>query len=57
MKLNKIQVRHRFPLPSSLKELQDILTEEWLKIPLEAIHKLYEAIPWRIDAVIAARGR
>ena len=26
------------------------------KIPLETIHKLYESIPWRIDAVVAARG-
>uniref|UniRef100_A0A672Z426 MCF.2 cell line derived transforming sequence-like 2 n=1 Tax=Sphaeramia orbicularis TaxID=375764 RepID=A0A672Z426_9TELE len=51
-----IQVRCRFPPPSSLKELEGILTEEWLKIPLETIHKLYESIPRRIEAVIAAKG-
>ncbi|KAF2352508.1 hypothetical protein FHG87_016735 [Trinorchestia longiramus] len=52
----EIQVRHRFPPPSSLKELEGILTEEWLGIPLETIHKLYESIPRRIEAVIAAKG-
>ena len=52
----EIQVRHRFPPPSSLKELEGILTEEWLAIPLETIHKLYESIPRRIEAVIAAKG-
>ncbi|KAF2360301.1 hypothetical protein FHG87_008945 [Trinorchestia longiramus] len=29
---------------------------EWLAIPLETIHKLYESIPRRIEAVIAAKG-
>ena len=53
---SEIQVRHRFLLPSSLNELKDILTEEWLKVPLKTIHKLYESIPWRIDAVFATRG-
>ena len=38
----EIQVRHQFPLSSSLKESESILAEEWLKIPLETIHKLYE---------------
>ncbi|KAF2351494.1 hypothetical protein FHG87_017748 [Trinorchestia longiramus] len=52
----EIQVRHRFPPPSSLKELEGILTEEWLAIPLETIHKFYESIPRRIEAVIAAKG-
>ena len=40
----EIQVRHQFPLPSSLKELEGFLTEEWLKISLETIHKLYGSI-------------
>ena len=47
----KIQLRQKFQLPSSLKELKDILT-----VSLETIHKLYVSIPWIIDAVIAARG-
>ena len=37
------------------KELEGFLTEEWLAIPLETIHKLYESIPWRIEAVIASK--
>ncbi|XP_073446393.1 uncharacterized protein [Dendrobates tinctorius] len=51
----EIQVRRRFPPPSSLKELEGVLTEEWAIIPLEAIHTLYESIPRRIEAVIAAK--
>ena len=39
----EIQVRHRYPLPSSLKELGTIMTEEWLKIPLKTIHNPQEA--------------
>ena len=52
----EIQVRSRFPPPSSLKELEGVLTEEWAKIPLETIHNLFESIPRRIEAVIAAKG-
>ncbi|KAF2351833.1 hypothetical protein FHG87_017410 [Trinorchestia longiramus] len=52
----EIQVGNRFPPPSSLKELEGILTEEWAKIPLETIPNLYESIPLRIEAVIAAKG-
>ena len=40
----------------SLKELECVLTEEWVKILLETIHNLYESIPRRIEAVIAAKG-
>jgi hypothetical protein len=29
-----------FPPPSSLKKLEGVLTEEWVKIPLETIHNL-----------------
>ena len=53
----EIQVRHRFPLPLSLKELEGILTEEWLDIPFKTIQKLYKSIHRRIKAVIAANGR
>ena len=52
----EIQVRSRFLPPSSLKELEGVLTEEWAKIPLETIHNLFESIPRRIEAVIAAKG-
>ena len=48
--------RSRFPLPSSLKKLKGVLAEEWDKIFLKTIHNLYESIPWRIEAVIAAKN-
>jgi hypothetical protein len=33
------RVRNRFPPPTSLKQLQDVLQEEWYKIPLETVQK------------------
>ena len=53
----EIQVGHRLPLSSSLKELEGILTEVWVTIRLETIHKLYESITWRNVAVISIRDR
>jgi hypothetical protein len=50
------KVRSRYPPPTSLKELEAVLTEEWTKIPLETIQKLYESIPRRIQAVITGKG-
>ena len=50
------QVRSRYPPPSSLKELETVLAEEWTKISLETIQTLYEPIPRRIQAVITAKG-
>ena len=41
--------------PLSLKELKEVLIEEWGKISLETIHNLYESIPRRIEAVINAK--
>ena len=49
------QIRNRFLPPSSLKELEGVLTEEWTKIPLETIHNLYESMPRRIEAVISQK--
>jgi hypothetical protein len=31
------RVRNRFPSPTSLKQLEDDLREEWYKIPLETV--------------------
>jgi hypothetical protein len=42
------RVRNRFPPPASLKQLEDVVQEEWYKIPLETVHNLYESIPRRI---------
>jgi hypothetical protein len=42
------RVRNRFPTPTSLKQLEDVLQEEWHKILLETVQNLYEAIPRRL---------
>jgi hypothetical protein len=34
-------VRNRFPPPTSLKQLEDVLQEEWYKIPLQTVQNLY----------------
>jgi hypothetical protein len=41
-----------FPLPTSLKQPEDVLQEEWDKIPLETIQNLYESIRTRIVALL-----
>jgi hypothetical protein len=48
-------VRNRFPPSTSLKQLEDVLQEEWYKIPLETIQNLYEPIPKRIVAVLKGK--
>jgi hypothetical protein len=35
------RVRNRFPPPTFLKQLEDVLQEEWYKIPLRAVQNLY----------------
>jgi len=39
-------VRSRFPPPSSLKQLEDVLHEEWYSIPLQSIQNLHESIEY-----------
>jgi hypothetical protein len=46
--------RNRFPLPTSLNQLEDVLQEEWYKILLETVQDLYESIPRRVEAVLKA---
>jgi hypothetical protein len=48
------RVRSRFPSPASLKQLEDVLQEEWYKIPLETVQNLYESIP-RTTVVLNAK--
>lgn len=50
------RVRSVFPPPSSLKALEKVLIDEWYKIPIETIRKLYDSIPRRILAVLNANG-
>jgi transposase len=51
----KTRVRNRFPPAKSLKQLEDVLQEEWCKIPLQTVQNLYESIP-RIAAVLKTKG-
>jgi hypothetical protein len=50
------RVRNRFPPPASLKQLEDVLQEEWYKILLETVKNLYESIPIRTAAVLKAKS-
>jgi hypothetical protein len=50
------RVRNRFPHPTSLKQLVNVLQEEWYKTPLEIVQNLYESIPRSIGAVFKANG-
>jgi hypothetical protein len=44
------RVTNSFPSPTSLKQREDVLQEEWYKIHLETVQDLYETIP-RTEAV------
>jgi hypothetical protein len=48
-------VRSRFPPPTSLKQLEDVLQAEWYKIPLQTVQYLYKSIPRRIAFVLKAK--
>jgi hypothetical protein len=44
-------VKNKFPYPTSLKQPEDVLQEEWDKIKLETVQNMYEAIPIRTAGV------
>jgi len=46
------RMRSRFPPQSSLKQLEDVLQEEWYSIPLETLHNLRQSIPRRIPTAL-----
>jgi hypothetical protein len=48
------RMRNRFPPPTSLKQLEEVLQEEWYKFLLETVQNLYESIRRRIAAVLKA---
>jgi hypothetical protein len=48
------RARNRFPTPTSLKQLENVLQEERYKFPLETLQNLYESIPRRTAAVVKA---
>jgi hypothetical protein len=49
-------VRNRLPPPTSLKQLKEILQEQWYNIPLEIVQNLYKSIPRRTAVVLKAKG-
>jgi hypothetical protein len=49
-------MRNRFPPWTSLKQLEDVLQQEWHKIPLEIVQNLYKSIPRSIAAILKAKG-
>jgi hypothetical protein len=53
--VSEIKVRYRFPLPTSLKQLEDVFQEEWYRISLETLQNLYEPLS-RTAAVLKANG-
>jgi hypothetical protein len=49
-------MRNRFPSPTSLQHLGDVvLREEWYNIPLETVQLLFEFIPRRSAVVLKAK--
>lgn len=50
------QVRSRNPLPQTEDQLWAALLEEWAKLDVEFIQKLYESLPRRVQAVVNAKG-
>jgi hypothetical protein len=49
-------VRNRLPPPTTVKQLEGVLQEEWYRIPLETVQNLYESIPRSTAAVLKAKG-
>jgi hypothetical protein len=49
-------VRYRFPPLTSLKQLEDVLQEEWYKIPQETVQNFYESIARRTAAILKAKS-
>jgi hypothetical protein len=45
---------NRFPPLKHLKQLEDVLQEEWYRILLETVRNLYESIPRTTAAVLKA---
>jgi hypothetical protein len=51
----ELKVRNRLPSSTSLKQLGDVLQEEWYKILLETVQNLYESIPNRTEAALKGK--
>jgi hypothetical protein len=53
--LLETSVRNKFPSPTSLKQLEDVLQEESCKIPLQTVRNLYESIPRRFAVLLKVK--
>jgi transposase len=49
-------IRKRNPQPSSLKQLEKMVKEEWVAISQDVYRNLIESMPRRLEAVISAKG-
>jgi hypothetical protein len=49
-------VRNTFPPPTSQKQLEDVIQEEWYTIPLDTVQNLHESILRRTAAVLKAKS-
>jgi hypothetical protein len=52
----EIRVRNRFPLPTSLKQLEDVERRLVYNFSLEIVQNLHDSIPRRITAVLKIKG-
>ena len=50
------QICQRDVLPTSEENLWEILQEEWAKIPLDYINKLYDSLPHRVQELLNVKG-
>jgi len=50
------RIRARLVQPTNLDQLWEALQEEWAKIDIHYIRKLYESIPRRVNALLRAKG-
>ena len=51
------QLCARNPLPHNLDELWGALIEEWERLDMDTVWKLYTSMPHHVDALREARGR
>jgi len=52
----KVQIGQREKRPTSIHQLWEIVLEEWERVPLDYIQKLYQSMPIRVQAVLKAKG-
>jgi len=53
----KVRIGLRDKRPTSIRDLWQVVLEEWEKIPTQYIQSLYTSMPSRVKAVLKAKGR